>query len=808
MSEFDPEDVVGAAAGRARELLEPPIIYLPIRHHSPACAEHVRTVIANAKPSHVLVEGSPLFNDQIDLLLHPEAKMPLAIYSYAAFTDRDGDTTVEDGELARHGSYFPLCDYSPELVALRAGREVGAELGFVDLDYAYMGAFDHFALGHSDETKMLFSEVLSRAAAELGARDHNELWDQLVEAVDQTTEEHVAAVLTYGQLARVGATPDYLDARGTLAREEAMATLISEAVHASKGSPVVVVTGAFHTVALPELVDRLLGGEALRFREFAPAAESGHGLIRYSFDRLDSLAGYGAGMANPRWYQLEWERRTGGDPPAFTVVNEVARAIRAATGDAQPSLPTVIDANAAVEQLHSLRGRTVPSRLDVIDAMVSCFVKGEDTPFGAVRMESRRAMTGFATGAVPPGTPRVPLAKDFDRMARELGFTTESAEPKQVNLDVYRSERDRKKSRFLHGLSSLDVRFGSCISPLRFTRSGGRRDLVRERWTVQLDGATDVSLTEASMWGSRVSEAVEAKTLHELQEVLETQPSSAEILSFVRRAAERGVHAVVGRAIDIMRSRIGVDPSLVDVIAAMTEAELLWVGREPLGGSLFDTMPEVATQLYVRSCQLIGRAHDAPEDEWDKLVGALGALHGMLLTDSWPGLDHSLFWSAVERERDLVPSGMLQGSIVGLEWRGGVHDDETLRSFIKGHLGSGASIATGVSFLQGVIMVARDALWEIEGLVAVLSDVLERPDARSFLSHVAHFRAAFSALTPAETDRVAEMVMAHLGEAINIRVSNISEGEVLRNAALSIDLDEALRSDGLGSWLSPIEGAP
>lgn len=792
----DLDELPSVSPERARELLDPPVVYLPIRHHSPACSYHVRAVIKEVSPSHVLVEGPPSFDDQLDLVLDPAAVMPLAIYSHSAF-----EGTGEEDELNRHGSYFPLCDYSPELVALRAGREIGAELGFIDLDYVAMASFDHWALGHTDENKLLFSDVLNKAAAELGCRNHNELWDQMVESVDQSAVDHVAAVLTYGQLARFGATDANLEISGTTARELAMANLVANAVETSGEKPVVVVTGAFHTVALPQLVDAILAGEERPVPDLPTATESGHGLIRYSFDRLDALAGYGAGMANPRWYQLEWERRNGGDSPAFRVIDEVAREIRKEGRDGQPSVPTVVDAMAAAEQLHRLRGRHVPTRLDVLDAMISCFVKGEDTIFGPVRVEAQRAMTGFAIGSVPPNTPRVPLAKDFDRRAKELGLPIETAEPKQVNLDVYRSDRDRERSRFLHGLIALDVRYGSCISPLRFSRVGGQRDLVRERWQVALDGATDVSLTEASKWGASLKEAIANRTRSELHDTMQTQPSSATLMKFVRRAAERGVHDVVDTTIEILRERIGVDPSLEAVVVAMSEAELLWVGREPLGGSSFTVMPEVAEQLYVRACQLIGRAHEAPEDAWAEIVEALGALHRMLLVDTWVDLDPALFWNALAHERELVAPGMLRGAIVGLEWRGGAHDDAALLAAVEGHLGDGATVGTGVSFLEGVISVARDALWEVDGLVAALSAAIERPDSKVFLRNVAKFRSAFAALTPAETDRVAELVMGHLGEAVNIRVTNVSEAEVLRNVSLGHDIEAQLRADGFAGWL-------
>ena len=808
MGEEAPEVLLESVADRAQELLSPPVVYLPIRHHSPACAFFVQQIIKGLSPTAVLVEGPPSFDDQIDLLLDPHAKMPLAIYSHASFeTPAPEDAETIEPHIERTGSYFPLCDYSPELVALRAGREVGARLGFCDLDYNTMRSQSGSLAGHTDE-RFLFSQTLTAAAAELGCRDHNELWDQMVEGADHDTVDHVTAVLTYGVLARAGASTDDGWLADSAAREFAMAARIATEIQKGDGTTVVV-TGAFHTVVLPELVRAALNNSALQktgpelgTSKLPEAVESGHGLIRYSFERLDGLAGYSAGMANPRWYQMEWERRTAntGSTPSEQVISEVAATIRQFGNDGQPSLPSVVDATVAVEQLHHLRGRTLPARLDVVDAMVSCFVKGQDTPNGIVRTEAHRSMTGFDLGAVPPQTPRVPLALDFDRRATELGFDIATTEPKQVNLDVYRSERDRERSRFLHGLVGLEINFGSCISPLRFSRTAGR-DLIRERWNVRIDGSTDVTLTEASKWGAQLDEAVAARTMHALTELVSGEHTAADLMAFVRVAAERGVHSVVTQALEELRSRIGVDPSLVSVVAALSEAELLWLGREPLGGSTLAAMPELAEQLYVRACQLGDHLADLPEQDWLPHVQALAAIHRMLLTETWD-VDPDLFRLLLAHQKSRVAPGILRGAIDGLQWRDGVLNDAGLLSGLGSHTGAGSLPTAAAGYVNGLIAVARDALWTVDGVVPLLTTLIVAPDSDTFLTLLPALRSAFSSLTPSETDRVAESVMLFLGEAFSPRITGISEHELVANTAVSAKLEDQLRSDGFASWIT------
>ncbi|WP_035698678.1 DUF5682 family protein, partial [Glycomyces tenuis] len=79
-----------------------------VRHHSPACARLVADTVDRLRPAHVLIEGPADFNDRLGELALAHTP-PIAIYSYMAA-----------GGAARR-SWSPLCDYSPEWLALTKG---------------------------------------------------------------------------------------------------------------------------------------------------------------------------------------------------------------------------------------------------------------------------------------------------------------------------------------------------------------------------------------------------------------------------------------------------------------------------------------------------------------------------------------------------------------------------------------------------------------------------------------------------------------------------------------------------------------
>ena len=97
------------------------IVYFPVRHHSPACAWHVSRLIRQVKPKSVLIEGPRNAAPLIPFLTHERTRMPVAIYT--TFVQR-----FDDGMPIRHAAYYPLCDYSPELAAIRAAAEVAPKL--------------------------------------------------------------------------------------------------------------------------------------------------------------------------------------------------------------------------------------------------------------------------------------------------------------------------------------------------------------------------------------------------------------------------------------------------------------------------------------------------------------------------------------------------------------------------------------------------------------------------------------------------------------------------------------------------------
>lgn len=109
--------------------LSQPVLFFPIRHHSPACARHLLKAIASYEPDCILVEGPENANEMIPALAHKDTKAPIALYYYK---DSKGLLSEEKED---YKCYYPFLDCSPDLTALREGKARSIPVRFIDLPY-------------------------------------------------------------------------------------------------------------------------------------------------------------------------------------------------------------------------------------------------------------------------------------------------------------------------------------------------------------------------------------------------------------------------------------------------------------------------------------------------------------------------------------------------------------------------------------------------------------------------------------------------------------------------------------------------
>lgn len=771
---------------------------VPVRHHSPACAAHLQRLLEATEPQAILVEGPCDFDPLIPLLCDARTRAPVAI---VALRQVEGAT-----KRRRATSYFPFSEHSPEFVALTYGHGRRAATRFIDLpSHARAMVFD--GAGHvtrtlvGDEAPFDSGDYVMGLARELGCRDGNEVWDQLFETriAEDDWQRFFADVGQYCACIRAATAPSVMQADGTLEREQQMRALVAHA-RAQVDGPIVAVVGGFHATAL---------FAAGNDKPVAPeSAESSAYLVRYGNRQLDALSGYSAGLPLPGFYQRWWDWHRdrgapgGADEWTHDLIGGFVAHLRA-DGKAPP-FPVMLGAIEQAQRLARLRGRRLPLRDDILDAVRSCFIKEEIGRAGAPLLaELREWLTGTTLGDVPPGTGSPPLVEAVRAEARGLRFSVDDGKIRSRQLDIYRKDNHREASRFCHALALLGVGFGQRTAGPDF-RNDVALDRLFEVWSVGWSPMVEARLVELSELADTLPEAVAVVVAERIGALAEQGlgRNAEAAIDLFATACRAGIGDNAGAILELVEAEAIEDAELRSVVAALDEAVLLRRGHEVLG--IVDTGPidRLVATIWRRVVILLPELAALPPDQARTALQALADLRGVIDIAGSAGFPFDLvpFDEALERLRngDLVPE--IAGAVLAFALLDGRADGAELGARMRGEL-AGAYVrpADRLAFLGGIIAIARELLWTLPEIVAALDEVVGQVDEDEFVALLPHLRLALMPLDPREIDRLARLVAERLGivpEALQQLVA-IPESELLRNLELDRALAQKLAAEGV-----------
>ena len=515
---------------------------LGVRHHGPGSARSVALALAELAPDVLVVEGPPELEQVVPLLADPATVPPVAGLVY-------------DVAHPRRSSFYPMAAFSPEWVAIRWALRHDVPVRFGDLP-----ARHDLALAAASPSSPAVEEpsgeapapslrqdpvaVLARAA---GYSDPERWWEDAVE------QRHDSAVERFAALAAAVAEvrrehPDLSDEHNE--RREASMRQVLRSVLAEDAATVAVVCGAFHAPALDPAAFPSAAADARRLKGL-PKTTVAATWAPWTSARLAYASGYGAGVEAPGWYQHLFDTWAAGDaaPDTDSPVHDVAsswlvrvaRALRDERLDASPA--SVVDAVRLAESLAAVRGRPSVGLDELTDATRAVLCDGSDLPLAVI---AKRLVVGEELGTVPATTPMLPLAADLAATQRSLRLKpTASLTTIQVDL---RTDAQRARSVLLHRLLALGVPWGT---PAEGTRTTGT---FKEVWDLVWEPELSVALVEASLYGTTVLDAADARvreladeatTLAELGALVETclvAELPEALLGVVRSLGERTAH--------------------------------------------------------------------------------------------------------------------------------------------------------------------------------------------------------------------------------------------------------------------------
>jgi hypothetical protein len=716
------------------------VVFFPVRHHSPFCARMVVELAERMRPSAVLIEGPSDYNDRIDEL-YLGHHLPIAIYSYVRLADG-----------SRRGAYYPFCVFSPEWQALQIGRRLGATVRFIDLPWADVAGDDRLSHRYAD-AEMRGGDYIATLCQRLGVDDFDALWDEMFEVEPaMTVDEYLRRGHAFCEhLRRLDGEPRPVDLR----REAFMVGEIRRSMEEHRGR-LLVVTGGFHSSALQSLwngVDTTAG-----FLSSTPAAEvteRGLALTPYSYERLDGLKGYEAGMPNPGFYHQAWEDGRAG--LAQTHRRLLARVAKVLRDRGQPiSAADLIAAQATARGLAALRGHAAVWRRDLVDGIAAALVKDESVEGRTHPLLDavHEVFRGGERGRLAAGTALPPLVHDLKRRLAENGWELDYR-PREFELDLDSAD-DRPKSRVLHQLTLLGIAGFSRLGGTDFAR---REDLVRcwERWRLTWSPDLEASAIEAARYGSTVAEAAAARLLEAAARIERDARSAARLLL---DAVLAGLDSIAGELQDRLAVLIRQDGDFLAVTGALGHLLYLFRHDATLGSRGRTDVASLLVEAFARGLWLLEGLGQVTGHDAELIDGVRALLHTFEQCAAESRLDRVEFLDVLARVGDEASqTPVVRGAAYGALWTLGAADPDRVRTELKLF----ADPSKLGDFLTGLFGLAREAVQRQIGLILGIDELLAGYSAESFLEALPSLRLAFTYFTPREKHHMALTLLQALG---------------------------------------------
>jgi hypothetical protein len=811
---LDPEHV----AARARAVLDEPLYWFPVRHHSPAVAHHVARAIRARRPKLIFLEAPAEANDLVRFIVDKKTKPPIAIYS--SYRDDDnvlglaGIASPAPDIPARFATFYPLVSYSPEYVVMQEATALGAEVVFMDLPRHALiephvseeegegegapGDVSSTAapakdLAPSWEGLAVTSTFYQKLAEAGGYKGWEEAWDAMFEATDRFADHDAfrAELALFCAAVRATTASATMGRDGTLARERFMWRTITTTL-ASRGvrpEDAMVVCGGFHLFL--DRDDPIPPPEAPRGTVYSTVTP-------FSFFRVSDLSGYGAGNRAPAYYERLFTamREQGGPsqpsqswgPGGRAMVEHVVDTLRRSRTSGEPvsSADAIAIADHA-RMLAKLRGHGAPLLDDIRDAIVTCCVKGRPDEEGLHLARAMRDVeVGVAIGRVTPALGQLPLLHDFHAQVDELGFAEVMGREKRLDvvLDL-REPGAARKSAFLHRVSYLEVPFAELTD-----RGAKGAMLFRERWRLLWSPKVEPELIEKNLYGDSVEKAALALLEERLaSDVGHAGATCAKLLGSVAMEFP----ALIVTLFDACSQAIESDGSFASLAHAVAQLGILdrMAAHRELSREL---VQRLLARAFDRAAFAVPTIASVPEEEVPAVVHGLKVLAEALLADDAGLFDRDVLIaglrSAALESQSPYLRGVFDGLLAETRAEGPEFLGERLRAFA---LERPEILITAGAYLDGVLSVSHTSvLLGAEALVGALDELFRVAQWDAFVLMLPQLRSAFERLHDRHKDTVAARVAERHGLKDGAAIAKLGTTSVEGAVALAeIDAETA-----------------
>lgn len=757
-----------------------------VRHLSPGGAKHLLDYLDELQPTAVLIEGPSDASEEIRHLTHQATKPPVAIL---AFTD----------ELPVRTVLWPFAVYSPEYQGMKWAKENGAMASFIDLPSAVtIGLQDAMrqergkgqvpaavpgtgneaeredgqAAGRDKEERPSYVQeeesLYSSIARIAGEDDYDMYWERNYEH-NANGGAYRAAILSFSEQMRLLAEDKELREQPleyayNALREAYMRRQIKRTI-ASGHDPqkIVVICGAYHASALADLAHSLSDEELAAL----PSRSTKLTLMPYSYYKLSSMSGYGAGNSAPHYFEMMWDAAAAGRPEELPhrYLSSVAGEVR--KGGTYRSTAEVIEAVRLAESLASLHGGSAPVLRDLRDAAQTLLGHGD---LSVIAEALARVEVGTAIGSLAEGVSQTPIQDDLNRLLKRYKLEKyKSAVANDLSLDLRENRRvasveaaylDLHRSVLLHRLSLLGISFA------KHRPSGQQGAAWAEQWVIQWSPEVEIQVVESTLLG----ETIEIACAYVLREKLHSCSYIAEASALIRIACQCGMTAQMEEGRTVLQYLAALSRDVPGIAAAANELSTI-IGFGDI--RRIDTAPllPLLEELFRRGCLFLLDASGCSDEAAASMIDAINELNGVLL-EHGERLDEGLWLKELQElaERD-DRNPRLSGLACAVLLERSAITAEELAAEVSRRLSPGIPADLGAGWFEGLSMrnryalLSRMSLWEqLNGYINALSD-------DEFRRALVFLRRAFSTFSPREKTMIAEL----LGELWGVNTEQAAE---------------------------------
>ncbi|MBX7240876.1 MAG: hypothetical protein K1X92_03945 [Bacteroidia bacterium] len=710
------------------------IHYLGIRHHGPGSSRNLVEALKKIKPDAVLLEMPSDIRDALEIVQHKKMKPPVALLIY-------------NPDQPAAASYYPFAEFSPEWQAVSYCLKNNIHLRCFDLPKENWLALTHSPRKEDDSEEESPDDIAIRhdplgyIGRLAGYADGERWWEEVIEK-QGGQEPAFQAIMEL--MTALRSELNFKESYETELREAKMRTTIRETI-GDNYQNIAIVCGAWHTPALPSYTETAKEDEKLLKK--LKKVPVNYTWIPWTYERLSTSSGYGAGVVSPAWYDMLFKNKR--EKVLNLWMTRAAGLLRQEQMDA--SSAHIIEAVRLANTLAIIREQAIPGLQDMMESATTIFGGGYPE---TVQIIEKELIIGTKMGAVPNELKNSPLRNDLEQQLKKLRMMAYWGTPgkSEVKLDL-REPRGLEKSRFLHRMSLLEIKWAE----KKKYSDHNKRLGSEENWTLKWKPEMEMAIIEAGVWGNTVYDAVSnlvANRIHSSSDLSEL----TKLLKDTLRAELPKLNGVLLKKIKNLATQSRDIFSLMDVLP-----DLVSISRystTDIYKTDLETVRELIDEIIPRICislpyLCVSLDAEASNDIW----GRIKRVHEVMILLGNPEFSAQWF----EMMDKIVELQGVDGKIAGGSVRilndSGKIPIEKTRICLSAALSSGMDTQFSMRWLDGFLMESVTILLYNPDILSVIDAWLHGLKENLFIEYVAVMRKVFSRFSVPERQKIMNMLM-------------------------------------------------